>query len=710
MTSSSKQHARAVVARRVILPALLAAALPLAALRQAAAQYPTTPPPPGPIRPAAFPPFQEATLANGMRVVLVENHRDPVVAFRIAIPAGDTYSPAGKEGLTDVAATLLTRGAGGRTAEQVAAAIEGSGGSLGAASGPDFLTLYGSTLSPNVALAMQLAGDALARPTFAEREVELARTQQLSGLQLQLAQPAALAGRTFNAALYGASPYGRAPTPASVRAITRDDLLAFQQARLRPRGALLVVAGDITMPKLRQLAAQSFGGWTGAPAAAPAMAAATPRSAREILLVHRPGSVQANVLVGNLTAGPADPERYAATVANKLLGGGTDARLFDVLREKKGWTYGAYSTLTRPLGTGEFRASVETRTAVADSALVELLAQLRRLDTEPVPPTELANAKNALVGSFPLSIETAPDIAAQVAEVKLLGLPANYLQTYRPRIAAVTAPELEEAARRYIRPEQALVVVVGDGATLYERLAKIGPTRVIDAQGNAVTPASLTAPAAAVAPLPLDVARLEARRDSFVVRVRGNPLGYTVQTSERVGDGWRFLGDLLIAGGLVRQSDTLTTDARLAPRTFVQNATQQGQALATHLTYADGRVTGTGARPTPTGVQPVTVNSPVPAGTLDENAIVTAIAALPWAAGTSHVVNAFSVGKNAVTPITLTATGPESVTVPAGTFQTFRVEQSGGEQPVTYYVTAASPYRVVRVVLGGAQLELQLAK
>ncbi len=696
--------------RPVVRP--LARAAALAALGAAVplrAQFPSSPPAPAPVKPAAFPPFQEATLANGLRLVLVENHRDPVVAFRLAMPAGSAFAPAGKEGLSTLAATLLTRGAGTRTAEQVAAAIEGAGGSLAAGSGPDFVTLYGSALSANAALAMELAGDAVARPTFADRELELARQQQLSALQLEQSQPASIASRAFNSALYGPTAYGRAPTAASVRAITRDDLVAYEQARLRPQGALLVVAGDITLPQLRALAQRSFGGWTGAPAAAPAMAAPPARTRSEILLVNRPGSVQSNILVGNLTAGPADPTRYAATVANKVLGEGADARLFEILREKKGWTYGAYSALSRPRGTGAFSATAEVRTEVTDSALVEMLAQLKRLDAEPVSAAELANAKNALVGSFPLTVETAPQIAEQVSTVKLLGLPADYLQTYRTRLAAVSAPALEEAARTYVRPEQALIVVVGDGAKLYDRLAKIGPVRVVDPQGNAVSAASLTAPATAVA-LPLDLTRVIARRDSFVVRAGGNPIGYRVSGAERAGDGWRFTGGAVIAGGAVRQVDTVLTDIRLAPRSVGQTTTQAGQSGVTRVAYAAGRATGTAARPTPTGLQSAPVDAAAPAGAVDEAELGAVVVALPWAAGKSQTVSVLVAGQNAVVPITLTASGPETVTVPAGTFQTFRVDQTGGQAPVSYFVTTAAPYRLVRSVIAGGQVELVLAK
>ena len=687
--------------------ALLGIALLALAPRGAAAQFPTTPPAAAPVRPAAFPPFQEFTLANGVRVVLVESHRDPVVAFRLTLPAGRLYSPAGKEGTADMVAALLTKGAGGRSADSIAAAIEGAGGSLSGSAGPDFLNLSGSVLSNAAPLAFQLLGDAVARPTFPEAEVELLRTQTLSALQLEQSQPGAIANRAFNAGLYGDHAYGRVATPASVRAVTRADLLAFQQARLRPRGALLVVAGDITAAQLRELAERSMAGWSGYPAPAPALKAPPARPRTEIVLVHRPGSVQANLVVGNLTTGPADPTRYAATVANKLLGGGTDARLFDILREKKGWTYGAYSNLTRPRGTGAFSATAEVRNEVADSALVELLAQLRRVRSEPVPAAELDNAKNALVGSFPLTVETAQQIAEQVATVKTLGLPANYLQTYRTRLSAVTGPELQRVVRSYVRPEQALVVAVGDGTKLYERLRAIAPVRLVDPQGNALTPADL-APRAT--PVALDLSRLVARRDSFAILANGNPLGHSLGTVERTADGWTLTGETTIMGGMVRQKGTLVTDAALVPRRLTQDGSVQGTPVKAEVSFAGGRATGTATDVGPQGAKAVTVDATLPAGTLDESAIGTALPLMAWSPTSRYTVNAFSAAKNAVRPLTLAVTATEQVTVPAGSFQAYRVEQTGGEQALTYWVTTAAPHRVVKIGFVGQPIEVVLVK
>jgi zinc protease len=699
--------------RRAANGALVAGALTLGALcllpAAVAAQgdYPTTPPPPAPLTPAQFPPFQEARLANGLQLVVVESHDQPVVSVSLSMPAGSAYDPQGKEGLASMVAGLLTKGAGERTAEQIAAAIEGVGGALSAGAGADFLTVSASVLTPSAPLAFSLLGDVVVRPTFPAAELELARTQTLSGLQLELSQPASLASRFFDQNLYGRHPYARSATPASVRGITRDDLVAYQKARLRPGSALLVVAGDITLVDARRLAEQAFAGWTGD--ATDAAVAVTPpqRTATEIVLVHRPGSVQSNIVVGNIAFGPADPLRYATTVANQVLGGGSDSRLFLILREQKGWTYGAYSGVSRPRGPGAFQATAEVRTEVTDSALVELLAQMRRLRTEPVPAAELEAVRGALVGSFPLSIETAQQIAGAVSQAKLLGLGTDYLHTYRTRLAAVTPAELQRAAQAAIRPDSALIVVVGDGTKLYDRLRAIAPVRMVTPEGDALTPADLEVKASAIT---LDPRKLVATRDSFVVLVQGNPFGFTRSEVTRAADGTVTISETSQIGPVLQQTTTVTLSERLEPRRVQQTGTVQGQATKIDVTYANGRATGSAAVPGAAGIEQKTVDAAVPAGVVDDNALAAILPILPWAADAKLTIPVFAAGQNAVHQLTLTVAGVESVTVPAGTFQAFRVDATGGAAPLTFYIEQAALHRLLKIQPAGQPVEIVRAK
>src|SRR5881396_1830649 len=196
-------------------------------VRLSAQGFPTTPPKPTPLTPVRFPPFKETTLANGLQVVVIEHHEQPVVSVTLSFRAGGIYDPAGKEGLSSLVAELLSKGTDGRTADQIAATIEGVGGSLSATSGDDFLTISADALNDQVGLVFDLLGDVTLHSTFPDAELELARTRALSALSLQLSQPSAVAQRFFGAQIYGRNPYGRSPTRESYGAVTRDDVTQF---------------------------------------------------------------------------------------------------------------------------------------------------------------------------------------------------------------------------------------------------------------------------------------------------------------------------------------------------------------------------------------------------------------------------------------------------------------------------------------------------
>jgi zinc protease len=672
----------------------------------AAAQYPTTPPPAGPVTPARFPPFQEALLPNGIRMVLVENHSQPVLSLTLTMPAGGVYDPAGKEGLASLVAQLLTKGAGSRSAEEMAATIEGVGGTLNAGAGRDFLTIDADVLSPQAELAFELMADAVVRPTFPQSELELIQTQTLSALQLELSQPDALASRFFAKHVYGRHPYSRRPSEASTRAITRDDLVQFQGRRLRPGGALLVLAGDITLARARTLASRAFQGWTGRATPAAAFAAPPRRTSPEIVLVHRPGSAQSNIVIGNTTFGPADPQFYAATVANHILGGGGDSRLFMVLREQKGWTYGAYSGLDRPRGVGNFQATAEVRTEVTDSALREMLSQITALGYTPLPDSELAGAKGALVGQFPLTIETANQVAAAVTQAKLLGLPANYLQTYRTRLAAVTAAQVRAASRSMMHTRNPIIIVVGDAARVYESLKPIAPVRLFTVEGDSLGPDRLTAQAGG---LDLDLSRLVPRSDSFAVLVQGNAMGWQLSEVRQKDSGFEFTEQTQI-GGFMQQVTTVTLGAEGQPLAITQSGKTQGKDTRINITYTGDRVRGDAVVPGQPEFKTFVIDTIVPPGTVDDNAVQALLPALRWKPDAQWTIPVFSAGQNATTTMTIAVKGVETVQVPAGSFEVYRAEMTGGPATVNFFVTTAAPHRLVKVSLIGVPLEFQLAK
>lgn len=670
--------------------------------------FPTHPPAPAPLRPAQFPPFQEAALPNGMTLLLIENHEQPSFSVTLSFRAGSAYDPAGKEGLSAIVAELLTKGTPTRGADQIAATIEGVGGSLAATTGDDFFTVGTDVLSDHADLAFELLGDVTRRATFPADELELARTRYLSSLEVELSQPENVATRVFAKEIYGRHPYGRSASQASYKAITRDDVVSFAGRRLRPAGALLVVAGDMTLARARALALQAFGSWRGAPPATPPPPAVPVKRGTDIVLVHRPGSVQSNIVLGNTTFLPTDTGYYAARIATQVLGGGADARLFLILREQKSWTYGSYASLDRNRGLGHWEATFEGRTAVTDSALVELLHQVDRMRAEVIPDTELAAAKGFLVGSFPLTIETPRQIARVVTTARLLGLGPDYLRRYRQRLDGVSALRARGAARR-IYPRDALtIVVVGDAKEIYDKLKAIAPVRLVDIDGKPMTLAALNPTGGPVA---FDHSQIVARADSFQAVLQGNPFGAQATSIQVSGDSIVFT-EATTLGPLVQQRTTVVLSAAdFSMRRSDQSGTVQNQQSEIHLVYADGRVKGSAIVPQATGTpKTVAVDTTVPAGAIDDNVLSLLVAALPLAEGKSFSLNVFSSGEGVTKVATIKVAGVENVTVPAGTFSAYRLEISGMQLPVVMHVSTASPRRLLRVAPVGAPLVFQLVK
>ena len=708
----SARHSAARIAARAarrasILAGAVACGMAASVAPVDAQQFPATPPAPMPIRAAQFPPFEEATLSNGMKLLVVSNRKQPILSMSLSFAAGSKYDPAGKSGLAEMMAALLTKGAGPRNAEAFAEAIEGAGGGMSASAGSDFLSVSAGMLSENLKLGFELLADAVMRPTFELPEIELDRTQRLSGLTLEQSQPASIAARALARELYGQHPYARSATPASVQAITRDDLLAYQKARLRPTGALLVLAGDITLAQGKAMAEEAFSGWTGAaPAAMVAAPAPTVGSTAEIVLVHRAGSVQSNIVVGNLMWGPGDPRHHAASIATHVLGGGGDSRLFTILREQKGWTYGAYASLARFQGPGRFSATAEVRTEVTDSSLKEMLTQINRMRTETIPAAEFDAAKSALVGRFPLLVETAEQVAGQVSNARLLGLATDYVETYRQKLAAVTPASAMAAAAAAMQPDRAVAIVVGDGAKLHDKLAAIAPVRIVTTDGAPLTPDDLVVKVAA-----LDVAmdRLVARSDSFAVFVQGNPFGFQRSTFEKTAAGWKYSEDVQL-GPVLQQHTEVTFGADLSPISVNQSGKAQGQDSRVTLSYAGGRVKGTTLTPQPAGPKAADVDAEVAKGTIDDNMMTPLLSAFRWAAGAKVPVLMFQSGKGAAVPIQLSVVGEESVTVPAGTFDAWKVEYTGGDQAVAFWIEKGAPYLLVKIGFICAPVEMRLIK
>lgn len=468
---------------RSILPAaLLAAALPAAA---AAQQFPTSPPalPPAP---SVTPPVPvERTLANGMKVMFVRQAELPVVsAVMVVRGAGSTDDPASLPGLASFTASMLDEGAGGRTALQLADQLDLLGASLNTGAGWDAATASLYVLKKNFAPALGILADVVLRPDFPEAEVRRVREERVTNLTRARDQAAAIATNAFQSLVYGAQhPYGRFATVQATQALDKARVEAFHHAAYRPENATLILVGDVDAGMLPAVE-RAFGGWHAmgtAPAAEGRMDAPTV-GRTTIYLVDKPGAAQSEIRIGHPGVARNTPDYFALRVLNTMLGGAFTSRLNQNLRETHGWTYGAGSSFAMRQSAGPFVAQAGVVTAKTDSSLVEFFKELNRIRDQPIPAEELEKAKRYVALGYPEDLETTGQISGQLADLVTYGIAPSFLASYVPGVMAVTAADVKRVADQYVRPGNAVVVVVGDRSKIEAgiRALNLAPVEIRD--------------------------------------------------------------------------------------------------------------------------------------------------------------------------------------------------------------------------------------
>ncbi|HET9985957.1 MAG TPA: pitrilysin family protein [Longimicrobiales bacterium] len=427
-----------------------------------AAQGRAGPPPLGVAAPLRLPPIHRHRLANGLEVLLVERHALPVVDLRLVVRAGAGVDPpafAGRAGLT---ADLLDEGAGGRSALEIAAAVDQLGADLETAASWDATTVCLHVLAPHLEAALGLMADVALRPEFPAAEVERKRAERLAALLQEKEEPRVLAGRALLAALYGPDhPYGSPirGTEATIAALDAAALRAYYEAWVHPGNAFLVAVGDVEPDALLRLLEAAFGDWTPrAGAAVPGLAApaAAPTAA---YIVDRPGAAQAELRLGRIGAPRATPDYFPLLVLNTVLGGSFTSRLNQKLRQEKGYTYGVSSRFDFRGGPGPFIVGTSVDTDAVPDAVADVLAELRHLRTKLVPADELERAKSYCARGYARYFETTADVAGRVTEIGLHALPDDYLQRYVERVRAVSSEDVFRAAERHLDPDSTAVVV-----------------------------------------------------------------------------------------------------------------------------------------------------------------------------------------------------------------------------------------------------------
>jgi len=451
-------------------------------------------PSPGPAPAVAFPDYDLVTTPNGIRVIIVKNSELPTVSMSLLI---DRKPVLEKEnaGYIDIAGQLLRTGTTTRTKDQLDEEIDLVGGDLSS----NGTNVYASGLSKYSEKLFELMADITLHPSFPQDQLDKIVTQTKSGLQYRKTDPSMIVDVVRKKLVYGAEhPYGEVETEATVGSVTREKCIEAYTTYFKSNYAIMAVVGDVNKDSVMKLVNKYFGAWTKGVLPSPTFASPQPFDKVRVAFVDRPSSVQSVIRVSQVVDLPrTSPDVLSAQVMNTVLGGGM-FRLFINLREKHAYTYGAYSSLGPDELIGNFTASTSTKNTVTDSALIQLFYEINRIRNERVDSTELQTAKNYLSGSFVRGLEHANTIAEDAITIERYGLPKDYYKTYLKRLDAVTAEDVQAAAKKYLDPATMLIAVVGSASDVKEKLAKFGPVDIYDEDGNSVV--VKTAPAVTLTP------------------------------------------------------------------------------------------------------------------------------------------------------------------------------------------------------------------
>ena len=448
------------------------------------------PPALAPLRPLHLPAVRVETLPNGLQLAVVEMHKVPVVNVTLQVRAGAARDPQDMPGLATFTANMLDEGAGRRSALEIAEEADYLGASLGTAAGLENATVQLQSTRARLPQALDLMADVALRPAFADSEIVRQRELRRTAILQLRDQPTAMAPLAFNAIVYGTHPYAHPQqgNDAATAALDRDQVVRFYQTYYHPENARILVVGDVTPAEARALVEARFGAWArGDVPAAPLVEPPAP-APRRFYLVDKPGAAQSVILIGHVGVPRSTPDYFALRALNTILGGSFTSRLNQNLRETHGYTYGASSAFDMYRMAGPFRARASVQTAKTDSALIEFFKELRRIRDAKVPEAELAKAKAYIGLGLPAEFETTQGAAGMFLELLGNDLPLDTYDGFMAKLNAVTAADVQRVAQRDIRPDEFVVVVVGDRGQIEPGIQALneGPVELRDLWGQPV--------------------------------------------------------------------------------------------------------------------------------------------------------------------------------------------------------------------------------
>ncbi len=411
----------------------------------------------------AMPPVQRTLLPNGLVLLVSEEHSLPFVTLQLLIDSGSRKDPAGEEGLAYLTARGLLLGSSGRTVNQINEELDFMGASLNSSSGRDYATLSLRILKKDLDKGIDLFMEVLTQPTFPEEEIHREVEKMLGAIQSEEDQPEEVAEKAFLRALFLGSPYGHPVegTKESVQRLRREGIVRFYRSYYRPQGAVLTVIGDMTDGEIRARLFPRLEKWaTGEVPKLPFET--TFEKGPKTVKIDRP-ITQANVILGHAGVSRENPDYYALTVMNYILGGGGFAsRLMEQIRNKRGLAYSVASFFDPGKFPGSFQIVLQTKNSSAKEAISLSLQQMERIQKELVSEKELEGAKKYLIGSFPMRLDTQGKLANFLAQVEYYGLGLDYPEKYPSLIQSITREEVLRVAKKYLHPKKYVLVIVAN--------------------------------------------------------------------------------------------------------------------------------------------------------------------------------------------------------------------------------------------------------
>ena len=440
-----------------------------------------------------LPKAQEATLKNGLRVMVLESHRVPTFSMEMVVMSGGLFDPSDMHGLAGATATLLREGTAKHNSRELSEQLDTIGATINANSGLSSVTtnITASGLVENFDQVLDLFTEIIRTPKFPAEEVDKYKSRTISAQQFVRGQAAFLAQERLNQAIYGTHPASLVLPPAeAIKKMTPADLMRFHDDNYVPNNAMLAIVGDVKLKEIMPKLEQAFGDWKSGAAQKTTIPAVPAQNASKIYLINRPGSVQTVFQIGSLGIERTDPDYAAMAVMNRILGGGGSSRLFLNIREDKSYAYSVGSSFNSSKYRGTFVANAPVRTDATEGALREFMNEFKRIRDEKVSPTELENAKRSIVGAFALSLENPGALLQNIITQKLYDFPASYWDTYPQKVESISADDLQRVAQKYIDLNHLQIVAVGDASKTREVLAKFGSVEEYDSDGKPVRTAS----------------------------------------------------------------------------------------------------------------------------------------------------------------------------------------------------------------------------